>query len=160
MPCGQHRGLRALVRRRPDSGSESVGLAVLFPVVLVLVLSIVQGGLWWHAHTVAAQAAQAGVDAGRPVGATSSTAEHAARSFTERAGRGVLTTAEVRATVTGQTVQVTVSGTTTRLLPIPGLDIRVDATAQAAKERFTVASREFGIAEGFSGGNRSGGGRS
>ena len=121
-----------------DSGSESVGLAVLFPVVLLVILSAVQGGLWWHAHAVAAQAAQAGVDAGRPVGATTTTAADAARSVTARAGSGVLTTPQVHATVTADTVQVSVSGTAIRLLPIPGLDIRVDANAQAVKERFTV----------------------
>src|SRR5947207_10985036 len=95
-----------------DAGSESVGLAVLFPIVLLLILSALQGGLWWHAHAVAAQAAQAGVDAGRPVGATTTTAVEAARSFTARAGRGVLTDPKVAATVTAETVQVTVSGTT------------------------------------------------
>lgn len=38
-----------------DRGAESVGLAVLFPLVLLLILAAVQGGLWWHAHSVAAQ---------------------------------------------------------------------------------------------------------
>lgn len=121
-----------------DTGSESVGLAVLFPVVLLLILSAVQGGLWWHAHAVASQAAQAGVDAGRPVGATTTTAAQAARSFATRAGSGVLTTPEAQAAVTGENVQVTVSATAPRLLPIPGLDIEVSAAARAVKERFTV----------------------
>jgi Flp pilus assembly protein TadG len=121
-----------------DTGSESVGLAVLFPVVLLLILSAVQGGLWWHAHAVASQAAQAGVDAGRSVGATTTTAADAARSFATRAGSGVLTAPEVQAVVTAEIVGVTVSGVAPRLLPIPGLDIEVSATARAVKERFTV----------------------
>lgn len=126
-------------RTHDDSGAESVGLAVLFPLVLLLILAAVQGGLWWHAHSVAAQAAQAGVDAGRPVGATQPTAAAAARSFADRAGRGVLATPEVRATMTAETVQVAVSGTAVRLLPIPGLDIRVEVIAHAVKERFTTS---------------------
>lgn len=121
-----------------DTGSESVGLAVLFPVILLLILSAVQGGLWWHAHAVASQAAQAGVDAGRPVGATTTTAAQSARSFATRAGSGVLTAPEVQAAVNVENVQVTVSATAPRLLPIPGLDIEVSATARAVKERFTV----------------------
>ncbi|WP_157357442.1 TadE/TadG family type IV pilus assembly protein [Amycolatopsis nigrescens] len=121
-----------------DGGAESVGLAVLFPVVFLLMVSAVQGGLWWHTYAVAAQAAQAGVDAGRPVGATNITATGAARSFADRAGRGLLTAPEVHATVTADNVQVAVSGTALRLLPIPGLQIRVQANAQAPKERFTV----------------------
>lgn len=136
--------LRAFCRMRDDGGAESVGLAVLFPLVLLLILAAVQGGLWWHAHSVAAQAAQAGVDAGRPVGATNSTAAAAARSFADRAGKGVLATPEIRATVTADTVQVVVAGTTVRLLPIPGLDIRVEVTAQAVKERFTVPALAAG----------------
>ncbi|SEP53801.1 TadE-like protein [Amycolatopsis saalfeldensis] len=114
-------------------------MAVVFPVVLVLILSVVQGGLWWHAHAVAAQAAQAGVDAGRPVGATTSTAADAARSFADRAGHGVLTAPHVHATGTVTTVEVAVSGTAIRLLPIPGLDFPVSVTARASKERFTVS---------------------
>ena len=131
-------------RAADDGGAESVGLAVLFPFVLLLILSVVQGGLWWHAHAVAAQAAQAGVDAGRPVGATNTTAADAARSFADRAGRGVLIAPEVHATVTADTVQVAVSGISIRLLPIPGLDIRVEASAHAAKERFTVPAQMTG----------------
>lgn len=127
-----------------DQGAESVGLAILFPIALVLILSAVQGGLWWHAHAVAAQAAQAGVEAGRPVDGTSATATEAARSFATRAGRGVLTAPEVHATVTADTVQVEVSGTAIRLVPIPGLDIRVAASAHAVKERFTVPALAAG----------------
>ncbi|MCG3755821.1 TadE/TadG family type IV pilus assembly protein [Amycolatopsis sp. Poz14] len=127
-----------------DSGSESVGLAVLFPVVLVLILSAVQGGMWWHAHAVAAQAAEAGVDAGRPVGGTNTTAAEAARLFAARAGHGMLTDPDVQATVTADTVQVDVSGTAVRLVPIPGLDIRVTASARAEKERFTAPALSAG----------------
>ncbi|MYW91666.1 pilus assembly protein TadE [Amycolatopsis rubida] len=131
-------------RTGADRGSESVGLAVLFPVVLVLILSAVQGGLWWHARAVAAQAAQAGVDAGRPVAGTNTTAAAAARSFATRAGHGVLAGPEVQTTVTADTVQVEVSGTAVRLVPIPGLDIRVTASARAAKEHFSVPDRADG----------------
>ncbi|GAA3570673.1 TadE/TadG family type IV pilus assembly protein [Amycolatopsis ultiminotia] len=127
-----------------DGGSESAGLAVLFPVVLVLILSAVQGGLWWHAHAIVTQAAQAGVDAGRPVDGTNATAAEAARSFAARAGRGVLTNPAIRATVSVDTVRVTVSGTAARLVPIPGLDFRVEASARAVRERFTVPALATG----------------
>ncbi|WP_240519659.1 TadE/TadG family type IV pilus assembly protein [Amycolatopsis antarctica] len=119
-------------------------MAILFPIALVLILSAVQGGLWWHAHAVAAQAAQAGVEAGRPVDGTSVTAAEAAHSFATRAGRGVLTAPDVHTTVTADTVQVEVSGTAIRLIPVPGLDIRVAASAHAVKERFTVPALAAG----------------
>ncbi|MGW4394906.1 TadE/TadG family type IV pilus assembly protein [Amycolatopsis nivea] len=135
-PCRPEHGFCTAKIR--DDGAESVGLAVLFPLVLLLILTSVQGGLWWHAHSVAAQAAQTGADAGRPVGATATTAAAAARSFADRAGRGVLTEAEVHASMSAGTVQVDVSGTAIRLVPIPNLSMRVTASAEVVKERFTV----------------------
>lgn len=126
------------MRTDKDSGAESVTLAVLFPLVLLLILTLVQAGLWWYAHSVASQAAQAGTDAGRPVGTTTAAASSAARTFATRAGQGVLNNPEIRAAVTADTVQVEVSGTAIRLLPIPGLDLPVTASAHAVKERFTA----------------------
>ncbi|WP_275293508.1 TadE/TadG family type IV pilus assembly protein [Amycolatopsis sp. La24] len=123
-----------------DAGAETVGLAILFPLVLLLILAAVQGGLWWHAHSVVSQAAQTGADAGRPVGATGRDAAEAARSFVDRAGHGMLTAPQVDGSMSPQVVQVDVSGTAIRLVPIPGLDLRVTATARVVKERFTVPS--------------------
>lgn len=112
-------------------------MAVLVPIALALVLTIVQGGLWWHARNLCAAAAQEGVDAGRIVGGTTATAQSAASSFVTRAGSGLVTNPVITASVDATTARVQVTATVVRILPIPGLDVTAVQSRQAAKERFT-----------------------
>lgn len=121
-----------------DAGSETVAAAILFTLALLLVLSIVQAGLWWHARDLVSTAAQEGADAARTLIGTTADGQDAATSFLRRAGDGMLSEPVVRATGDTARVQVNVSGTALQVLPIPGLDMRVAATAHAAKERFTM----------------------
>jgi Flp pilus assembly protein TadG len=113
-------------------------MAVLVPIALVLLLTIVQGGLWWHARNLCAAAAQEGVDAGRIVGATTTEARSAATSFLARAGSGLVTDPVITASVDATTARVQVSATVLRILPIPGLDVTAAQSRQAPKERFTT----------------------
>ncbi|MFB8237440.1 TadE/TadG family type IV pilus assembly protein [Kitasatospora purpeofusca] len=46
----------------------SLSLAVVFPVVLVLIMTVVQTGMWWYHRQLALSAAREGVDAGRTQG--------------------------------------------------------------------------------------------
>ncbi|MFJ4093342.1 TadE/TadG family type IV pilus assembly protein [Kitasatospora sp. NPDC089913] len=46
----------------------SLSLAIVFPVVLILVLTVVQTGMWWYHRQLALTAAREGVDAGRTQG--------------------------------------------------------------------------------------------
>lgn len=124
--------------RFADAGSETVNLAILMPIALVLLMSIVQVGLWWHAVNLCSTAAQNGADAGRVVSGTGADAQSAASDFLARAGARVVTSPHVQADVSGQHVSVVVSASALRVLPIPGLDIHVQQRAEAAKERFTV----------------------
>jgi Flp pilus assembly protein TadG len=119
-----------------ERGGVTVEYAVLFPVLLVLLLSSVQAAMWWHARNIALAAAQAGVNAGRATGAGPTQAVPAARSFAERAGGSL--TAVTTAGSTATTIRVQVSLTAPRVLPIPGLALRVTQTALAGRERFTT----------------------
>ena len=47
-----------------QDGSVSLEIAILAPALLLLVFSIVQGGLWFHARNLAQAAAQEGAAAG------------------------------------------------------------------------------------------------
>jgi Flp pilus assembly protein TadG len=52
--------------RRDERGlSESVQLAVLWPVLMLVTLGIIQGGVWLHARNVAHRAVTAAVDTAR-----------------------------------------------------------------------------------------------
>ncbi|MFD8494885.1 TadE/TadG family type IV pilus assembly protein [Amycolatopsis sp. NPDC059657] len=121
-----------------DSGSETVAAAILFALALLLVLSIVQAGLWWHARDLVSTAAQEGADAARTLTGTTTHGQDTAASFLRRAGDGMLSDPAVHATGDTTRVQVSVSAAVLQVLPIPGLDLRVSATAHAAKERWTT----------------------
>lgn len=43
-------------------------MAIVFPVVLILILTVAQTGLWWYYRQLALTAAREGVDAGRVQG--------------------------------------------------------------------------------------------
>jgi hypothetical protein len=114
-----------------------VSVAILYPLALLLILLIVQAGLLWHAHNVLAESAQAGVNAGRVLGATGDEARAAATGFVSRSGRDVIVAPAVRVDRGTERVSVTVSGTAQRVLPIPGLTFRLSAGAAAPTERWT-----------------------
>ncbi len=121
-------------------------MAILFPSALLLILAIVQAGMAWHAHNVLAESAHAGVSAGRVLHASTADAHAAALGFVRRAGTNVVTAPTVRVERTGERVSVTVSGVAPRVLPLPGLTLRLSAGATAPVERWTTTSG------GFSGG--------
>jgi len=122
--------------RARDRGGVTVEYAVLFPVLLVLLLSSVQAALWWHTRNIALAAAQAGVNAGRATGAGPGQAVPATTSFADRAGGSL--SAVTTAGSTATTIRVQVSLTAPRVLPIPGLSLRVTQTAVGGRERFTT----------------------
>lgn len=135
-PLPQHGRWGARLRR--DDGSTTVEMAVLFPILLVLLLTIMQAGMWWHARNLALAGAEAGVQVARTTAGTTEAAEAAAVSYLARAGGSATTDAAVHATLTADSAQVEVSATAPRVLPIPGLDITVSQTAQARREKFTT----------------------
>jgi hypothetical protein len=87
--------------------SESTQWAILLPALLLLILGMVQLGVWLYSRTVASQAAAAIAD----LRATGPAAEGAARLAGERiAARGGLQQVEITVTADGDHLVVTVSG--------------------------------------------------
>ncbi|PKW18762.1 TadE/TadG family type IV pilus assembly protein [Saccharopolyspora spinosa] len=119
-----------------DTGSAAVELAVLAPLALLLLVTVLQAGLWWHTRTLCLAAAQQGVQAARTVTGTADDAQNAATAFLARAAT-VVDAPVVTAEIGDRAVTVRVAATAPRLLPIPGLD-RIEQEARAAKERFTT----------------------
>lgn len=113
-------------------------MAVLFPLALLLVLTIVQAGVLWHARNVLSEAAQTGVNVGRVAGGTSADAEAAALSFLNRAGDDAVSAPSVSASRAAEIITVTASGTAHRLLPVPGIEFRLRIGASAPVEYFSV----------------------
>ncbi len=123
---------------RCDSGSVSLEVVVLFPAALLLVLSALQGALWFHARTVATAAASAGVTVGRAEDGTVASAVAASASVVERSGgSSVLGDAAASGTRSATTMSVTVTGRAPQI--VPGVfDAQVRQTVTGAVERVTA----------------------
>ncbi|MEU9072062.1 TadE family protein [Streptomyces sp. NPDC048306] len=119
--------------RLDERGDSVVEFAVIFPVVLVLVFTVIEGALYFHARSVAARAAQVGVDAGRSYDAGPGDGAAAARAFLARTGNSV-EASEVSVDSDGDQIAVTVTGRVSSL--VPGLEFTVRQRAQAPVEAF------------------------
>ena len=120
-----------------DRGSSTVELSILAPLALVLLLGLLQAGLWWHTRSLCTHAAQQGATAAATASGSSSSGEQAARGFLARSPSAA-TAPEVSAHAGAAEVTVRVSATATLVLPIPGLQVPVEHTAHMSKERFTT----------------------
>lgn len=121
-----------------DRGSATLEWAILFPALLVLILAIVQAGLWYHARQIALSAAQEGVRAGRAEGAAAQAGLDSALEFTQAHGRGLLVDVAVSEHSAPGEVRIRVSGQALSL--VPGVPVTASQEAAGARERFTTAS--------------------
>ncbi len=114
----------ALRLRAGASGSVTIEVAVLGPVLLLVVFAIVQAGLWSYARSLALGAAQTGVAAGRAYGAPPQAGRQAAEDFLAHHARDSLTAPQAVATTRGDEVQVVVRGRSLSVLPgLPGIPV-------------------------------------
>ena len=125
-------------RRRNQTGSTSLELVVLFPVLLAVIFGLVQGALWFHARNVAAAAAQEGVRVARVETGTAEAGRARAAGFlADAGGADVLTDPTIDVTTDAQRVRVVVAGRSISVLPgVPGL--AVEQSAAGPVERFTT----------------------
>lgn len=121
---------------RRDRGSATLEIAVLGPVLLLLVFTVVQAGLWAYARNLALAAAQEGATAGAAYGARAGDGVGRARAFVARAGGDSLTDVTVgTAGSTTALVRIEVRGRSLSVLPgVPGMV--VTQHARATPERF------------------------
>jgi TadE-like protein len=126
------------VRAAAERGSASLEIAVLGPALLLLVVAVVQAGLWFYARSLALASAQEGVAAARAYPAAPGAGAARAREFLDRsAGDSLLGATVSLAGSAPGSVRVQVRGRALSVLPgLPGLPV-----AQAAAgpvETFTV----------------------
>ena len=119
-----------------ERGAASLELAIAFPVVLLLVMTLIQAALWFYSRSIALGAAQEGAREGRVQPASTGRAQAAAEDFLDQAGEGLLTGSAVSVAATPGSIQVTVTGTSISLFPgLPGWSIT--QTAHGPVERPT-----------------------
>src|SRR3954471_4354414 len=111
---------RRLCRLRGERGSVSLEMAIVFPVVLLLIMTSIQAALWFYARSIALGAAQEGAREGRLQPASTERAQAAADSFLDRAGQALINEIDVAVRGSPTAIEVTVTGRSLSL--VPGLD--------------------------------------
>ncbi len=104
-------------RPRGEQGSASVEVAVLFPAILLLLMTLVQAALWFYARSAALGAAQEGAREGRVQPASVARAQTAAEDFLDQTAQDLLGGRVVEVTGTPTVIEVTVTGTSISLFP-------------------------------------------
>ena len=112
---------------RRDRGSTTVEMAVLLPLMMLLLMVVVQIGIWFHTRAVMVTAANKGVDAARVDDGTAADGRRATDDFLRHAG--ALRSDSIDVERGAETASVTVSGRVVSLLFGVPLDITVTAEA-------------------------------
>jgi Flp pilus assembly protein TadG len=127
--------------RLGERGSATVELAVVAPTLMLLILGVLQFGLWYHAQHVVQTAA---LESSRVVAAEEGTVEEARlradEVLTSGLGSTHLTPA-VEVVVAAETVSVTVRASMNALVPLMG-PIGLSAEAVSYKEGFRPAREQ------------------
>ena len=117
-------------------GATGVTYAILYGSVLVVVLTLIQVGLWFYGRDLALTAARAGVDIGRGYGTIDpAAAQSHAQEVVARTATGVLANPTATATATATTMTVTVQAQVITL--VPGLELTVSQSSTAALEELS-----------------------
>ncbi|CAN5780155.1 hypothetical protein BH24ACT2_BH24ACT2_17010 [soil metagenome] len=119
-----------------EVGASATELAVLMPVVIVMLLTPVQVGLWWHARQVADAAVEEALDVAQVEGATDAEGEVAALGLLGQAGN----LREVAVTVRRDASDVFVEVTGRAPQVVPFIDWGVTSRAAGPIERFVPES--------------------
>jgi Flp pilus assembly protein TadG len=123
-----------------ERGSVALELAIVAPVLMLLVLGVLQFGLWYHAQNVVETAALEGA---RVAAAEDGTAGAGKTRALEVLQEGLGQAAEVEgatASIDQDAARVEVTANLPGLLPIPGLrSFSLSFEATAFRERFRPA---------------------
>lgn len=128
---GRWRDARARLRS-DDRGSSTVEFVICAAVMVLLLLMVVQIGVWYHTRAVAQTAARHGLDHVRTVDGSTEAGIGAANEFLAQSGNG-LDDPNVSASRTFETSTVSVSGNVVTILP--GVRLTVNVTVDAPTER-------------------------
>jgi hypothetical protein len=128
--------------RKPleERGSVALEMALAIPALMLIVLGLLQFGLWYHARQVALGAAQEGARVAAAEGGTAEAGEERALLVFQSGIGGLAGSSRVDASIDAESVSVSISATLNGLLPFPGLsEFRLDSTATSYREGFRPA---------------------
>jgi Flp pilus assembly protein TadG len=125
-------------QEQSERGAASTQLVLVTPVLILMVMLIIQFGLWYHGSHVAIAAAQEGARAARLEGGSAAAGEERARTFLRALGQEVVGEAQVVATRGPEVARVEVSGVSVAV--VPGFRLPIQAVSEANVERFRPAA--------------------
>jgi Flp pilus assembly protein TadG len=123
-----------------ERGSVALELAIVAPVLMLLVLGVLQFGLWYHAQNVVETAALEGARVAAAEDGTAGAGESRALEVLQE-GLGQAADVEgATASIDQDAARVEVTAQLPGLLPIPGLrSFSLSSQATAFRERFRPA---------------------
>jgi len=122
------------LRTRDERGDETIEAVLVTPVLLLLIMVVIQFGLWYHASQVAEAAAQQGASAARVEAATADDGRVSAQRFMAAAAPALVDNVTVADTRNAEIARVEVDGTLHSI--VPSLTLHVHGEAQSPVERF------------------------
>ena len=150
---------RVLQRVRDERGASTASTVILFPLFLFMFMGLVQWGLYFHARSQVAAAAQDAARAAQGVDGTPEDGRAVADSLlADAAGSGLLEHVTVDVTTVDGVVRAEVDADVRVLVPLPGFDMHVRGVSQGDAEMFEPENERFRISEGSTGSNSGGGG--
>ena len=130
------RARRARLLLEPERGSSAVELVIAVPVLLLLIFSIIQFTLVWHAEQVAQDAASQALAAARIQHGSQAAGQAQAEQVLDQVAGGSLPTRSVTVQRGPTQVQVEVTGTAESILPF--ITLHVHAEAAGPVERTSI----------------------
>lgn len=135
--CPRCRHRAGATDRCAETGSVSIQMVLLLPVLFAVMFLGMQAALFYHARTVAIAAAEEGARAAGARGGTVPAGTKAAADFVATAGGdGVLKAASATGSRTPTTATVTVTGQAMSV--IPGWTLTITQSATMPTERLTT----------------------
>jgi Flp pilus assembly protein TadG len=126
-------------------------LVIATPLLGLLLLLVVQFGVWAHARHIAQAAANEASQVARAYQSSAAAGSAQGQAILDQTGGSVLTDRGVSVTRTATTVTVTVVGHAANV--VPGFSPTVRVTVSGPVERVTDFSRGFANSEALSAGN-------
>ena len=120
--------------RGGDRGSVTLETVVLMPLVLLIIMLVVQAGLWMHATHVAQAAATRAASSAAAYQSSAAAGHDAGAQTLAAIGDGVLRNPQVSVTRTATEVRVEIVGTAATV--VPGITWTVHAVVVRPVERF------------------------
>lgn len=117
-----------------ERGAATAELVLVTPLMLLLILMVVQFGLWFHASHVASAAAQEGARAARAEASTAAAGQDRAEEFLDSVGRELVLERSVRATRGDDVARVEVTGRAPQVVPL--INLPISAESEGPVEEF------------------------